>query len=66
MAYVHGHPRRLGWVLAHYRRPNRPGDEQLTLVLRAVVPGDGAVVPDGGGPAPRVGDAWGPAANLPG
>ena len=45
MAYVHGHARRLGWVVGHYRRPQRPGAEQLVLALPAAAP---AI------PAPRV------------
>jgi hypothetical protein len=45
MAYVHGHARRLGWVVGHYRRPQRPGAAQLALALPAAAP---AI------PAPRV------------
>lgn len=37
MAYVHGHARRLGWVVGHYRRPQRPGAEQLALALSDAV-----------------------------
>ncbi len=32
---MHGHARRLGWVVGHYRRPQRPGAEQLALALPA-------------------------------
>ncbi len=44
MAFVRGHPRDLGWVMAHRRRPNRAEGGQLPLI------GDGAVdpVPAGG------------------
>jgi hypothetical protein len=45
MAYVHGHARRLGWVVGHYRRPQRAGVEQLALALPDAAP---AI------PAPRV------------
>jgi hypothetical protein len=45
MAYVHGHARRLGWVVGHYRRPQRPGAEQIALALPDTAP---AI------PAPRV------------
>ena len=37
MAYVHGHARRLGWVVGHYRRPQQPGAEQLALALPEAV-----------------------------
>jgi len=37
MAFVHGHARATGWVMAHVRAPNRAGDGQLAL-LPALVP----------------------------
>ncbi|MHA6796408.1 hypothetical protein ACVGVM_23270 [Pseudonocardia bannensis] len=40
MAYVHGHARETGWVVAHFRRPSAPDDGQLGLAL-----------PDPGAPA---------------
>lgn len=33
MPFVHGHPRESGWVVSHYRRPQRAGDDQLDLAL---------------------------------
>lgn len=48
MAYVHGHGRRIGWVIGHYRRPNRPGPEQMPLLVPVVCAPEVAV------PAPRV------------
>jgi hypothetical protein len=33
MAFVHGHARETGWVVSHYRRPQRAGDDQLDLAL---------------------------------
>lgn len=36
MAFVHGHARATGWVMAHRRAPNRPEEGQLAL-LPAVV-----------------------------
>jgi len=33
MAFVHGHARESGWVVSHYRRPQRAGDDQLDLAL---------------------------------
>jgi hypothetical protein len=33
MAFVHGHPRDLGWVKAHRRRPNRAEGGQLPLIV---------------------------------
>jgi len=35
MAFVHGHPRDLGWVKAHWRRPNQAEDGQLPLLAVA-------------------------------
>lgn len=35
MPFVHGHPRESGWVVSHYRRPQRAGDDQLDLSLPA-------------------------------
>jgi hypothetical protein len=35
MAFVHGHARETGWVVSHYRRPQRAGDDQLDLELPA-------------------------------
>ncbi len=52
VSFVHGHPRRGGWVMAHVRRPNRAAPGQLPLLLavplpRAPVEGGGATsVPD--------------------
>jgi hypothetical protein len=31
MAFVRGHARESGWVVSHYRRPQRAGDDQLPL-----------------------------------
>jgi hypothetical protein len=36
VSFVHGHPRRTGWVVGHVRRPNRAGQGQLPLLV--VVP----------------------------
>jgi hypothetical protein len=33
MPFVHGHARESGWVVSHYRRPQRAGDDQLDLSL---------------------------------
>ena len=33
MAFVRGHARESGWVVSHYRRPQRAGDDQLDLAL---------------------------------
>ena len=33
MPFVHGHPRESGWVVSHYRRPTRAGNDQLDLAL---------------------------------
>lgn len=50
MTFVHGHPRDSGWVKSHFRRPRRPGEEQLDL-------GAGRGADDAGGhadvPTPR-------------
>jgi hypothetical protein len=35
VAFVHGHPRDLGWVKAHRRRPNRAEDGQLPLIAES-------------------------------
>lgn len=35
MAFVHGHARETGWVVSHYRRPQRAGDDKLDLELPA-------------------------------
>lgn len=32
MAFVHGHGRATGWVVAHVRRPNRAEGDQLSLL----------------------------------
>jgi hypothetical protein len=37
MAFVHGHARATGWVMAHLRAPNHAGDGQLAL-LPALLP----------------------------
>jgi hypothetical protein len=37
MAFVRGHARATGWVMAHVRAPNRAGEGQLAL-LPAVLP----------------------------
>jgi len=37
MAFVHGHARATGWVMAHVRAPNRAGEGQLAL-LPALLP----------------------------
>jgi hypothetical protein len=52
MAYVHGHARRLGWVVGHYRRPQRPGAEQIALALPDTAPAQPDTAP--AIPAPRV------------
>ncbi|NMI02025.1 hypothetical protein [Pseudonocardia acidicola] len=31
MGFVHGHPRRVGWVVSHHRRPTTPDLDQLPL-----------------------------------
>lgn len=31
MPFVRGHARESGWVVSHYRRPQRAGDDQLAL-----------------------------------
>lgn len=33
MCYVHGHARAVGWVVSHVRRPHRPEEGQLPLLL---------------------------------
>lgn len=38
MSFVHGHARESGWVVSHYRRPQRAGDDQLDLVEPADLP----------------------------
>jgi hypothetical protein len=39
MAFVHGHARDTGWVMAHLRRPNDAADDQIALlVLDEVIP----------------------------
>lgn len=38
MSFVHGHPRRSGWVVAHVRRPNRAEQGQLPLLLVVPLP----------------------------
>jgi hypothetical protein len=43
MAFVHGHARESGWVVSHYRRPQRAGDEQLDLDLPGPRDADGQV-----------------------
>lgn len=35
---MHGHPRDAGWVMSHYRSPQRAGDAQLDLDLREEPP----------------------------
>jgi hypothetical protein len=32
VAFVHGHPRETGWVVAHVRAPVEAEDDQLVLV----------------------------------
>ncbi|HWM57473.1 MAG TPA: hypothetical protein VNO83_06545 [Pseudonocardia sp.] len=39
MAFVHGHPRDLGWVKAHRRRPNHAEHGQLPLIADGTLPG---------------------------
>jgi hypothetical protein len=46
VSFVHGHPRRTGWVVAHVRRPSRAEPGQLPLLL--VVPPPRGPVEDGG------------------
>jgi hypothetical protein len=46
VSFVHGHPRRTGWVMAHRRRPNRAEAGQLPLLLVVPLPRPPA---DGGG-----------------
>ncbi len=38
VAYVHGHARETGWVVAHFRRPSAPDEGQLGLALPAPAP----------------------------
>jgi hypothetical protein len=38
VSFVHGHPRRTGWVVAHVRRPNRAVPGQLPLLLVVPLP----------------------------
>ncbi|WP_345608648.1 hypothetical protein [Pseudonocardia adelaidensis] len=38
MSFVHGHPRRTGWVVAHVRRPTRAAAGQLPLLLVVPLP----------------------------
>jgi len=38
VSFVHGHPRRAGWVVGHVRRPNRAGRDQLPLLLVVPLP----------------------------
>ena len=58
MAFVHGHARETGWVVSHYRRPQRAGDDQLDLELPAPrredddQPGDEGDDPSGDDPDP--------------
>jgi hypothetical protein len=40
MAFVHGHARDTGWVVAHLRRPNRAEEGQIPLVLALPKPRD--------------------------
>lgn len=40
MPFVHGHPRESGWVVSHFRRPRRAGDDQLDLALPGPRAGD--------------------------
>jgi hypothetical protein len=47
VAFVHGHPRETGWVVAHVRPPVEAEDDQLALV--EVPAGD----PDPDDPAPE-------------
>jgi hypothetical protein len=53
VSFVHGHPRRTGWVVAHVRRPNRAQAGQLPLLV---------VVPRPRPPAEGGGDTSAPAA----
>lgn len=46
VSFVHGHPRRTGWVVGHVRRPNRPAPGQLPLLLLVPLPRPPS---DGGG-----------------
>ena len=38
MAFVHGHARATGWVMAHVRAPNQAGDGQLALLPALLLP----------------------------
>ncbi|TQM38403.1 hypothetical protein FB388_5636 [Pseudonocardia cypriaca] len=38
VSFVHGHPRRTGWVMGHVRRPNRAAPGQLPLLLPVPLP----------------------------
>ncbi len=33
VAFVHGHARDTGWVMAHLRRPNDAADDQIALLV---------------------------------
>jgi hypothetical protein len=46
MPFVHGHPRESGWVVSHYRRPQRAGDDQLDLVDGTALPAPRADLDD--------------------
>jgi hypothetical protein len=49
VAFVHGHPRDLGWVKAHRRRPNHAEHGQLPLIADGALPGaEPAAGTDGG------------------
>jgi hypothetical protein len=49
VSFVHGHPRRTGWVVGHVRRPNRAAPGQLPLLLLVPLPRP----PAGGGGATK-------------
>jgi hypothetical protein len=55
VSFVHGHPRREGWVVAHVRRPSRPELGQLPLLL--VVPLPRPPAEEGGADAGSVSSA---------
>jgi len=57
MAFVHGHARETGWVVSHYRRPQRAGDDQLDLTLPAQQQDRPDQASDTTGPADAADDA---------
>jgi hypothetical protein len=61
MAFVHGHARESGWVVAHVRAPIDAEDGQLPLVPEPDADGDPE--PDAASPEGGAGEPAGPAGN---